>query len=131
VIYLPYAADLLNEAQKVLAATLQEDELPSRYERLMAHNAVGIALREIGELDHVNAAAVTQLASLAGLNQVDASFPASRQAQVEWLIAISQHLKASIRGGMFDGECGAALRDALYLHCFNSLAISNPKAVQA
>jgi hypothetical protein len=130
VIYLPYAADLLAQAHEVLAGTVRDTHAPQRYELLMALNALGIARREVCELEQVNAAAIAELGTLVA-QPADRPDALSRQEQVDRLIAIGARLKAQIRAGGFDQERGAALRAALRRHVSRSLAISNPKALQA
>lgn len=128
-IYLPYAADLLAQAQEVLAGTVRDTSAPQRYELLMALNALGIARREVCELDHVNAAAIAELGPIVA-HPADRPDALSRQAQVDRLIAIGACLKAQIRAGGFDQDRGIVLRAALRRHVARSVAISNPKALQ-
>ncbi|MES3003810.1 MAG: DUF6285 domain-containing protein [Pseudomonadota bacterium] len=131
-IYLPYAADLLGEAHRVLSrATASPEGVTDRYGRLMAMNAIAIAQREIGQAQDANQRLIDHLHRLTDTPTDRAAPSLHGDEQVTAILAMGKSLKHRIRNGYFDsGERREELVRALSGHARASLAISNPKAVR-
>lgn len=131
-IYLPYAADLLGEAHRVLSrATAPGEGMADRYGWLMAMNAIAIAQREIGQAHEANRRLIDHLHRLTDTPADRAAPSLHGDEQVTAVLAMGKSLKHRIRNGHFDsGERRDELVRALSDHARASLAISNPKAVR-